>query len=336
MLSSCGGGGSPAPSPAPTPAPSPAPAPDTAPYALQLTAPAPTYAGTDDSGVMEAATYNLLNTVRLAAGAGAALQDTKLDTAARAHSNYLQVNPTEFSHFEIAGHPGYTGDTPAARVTAAGYTGVAAEELTGAGNLAPPAADGCVRSLLMTMYHMAGLMDGFRDLGVGYKRDVNGNGYCVLELGLKTVKQYPAAGTVVAYPYDGQPDAGWAFATAAESPRPPAVFQGFVGQPVLASMGSLALVTGDGSNKGTVTTFKLTEKASGNIVPAFVVAPSSITVASGIETADDSANDAEYQRYTVLLVPKAQLLTNTSYTVTFAGTFNGVAHAKTWSFTTGH
>ena len=339
-LTACGGGGggsspAPSPSPAPAPAPGPAPAPDTAPYALQLTAPAPTYAGTDDSGVMETATFNLLNTVRQGAGAGVLLQSTQLDTSARAHSNYLQLNPTEFSHNETAGRQGYTGDSPQARATAAGYTGAAAEEIVGLATLTPPNADGCVRTLLKTMYHMAGLIDGYRDLGVGYKRDVNGAGYCVLNLGYKGQKQYPAAGTVVTYPFDGQTDAAYNFSTSAEFPRPPAVLTGYVGQPVLASMGSLALVTGDGTNKGTVTTFKITEKASGNIVPAIVAAPSSITVAAGIEKADDSANDQYYQRHHVLLVPKSPLLPNTGYTVTFAGTFNGVAHSKTWSFTTG-
>jgi hypothetical protein len=44
--------------------------------------------------------------------------------------------------------------------------------------------------------------------------------------------------------------------------------------------------------------------------------------------------DSNQDLYTATLVPTARLSASTSYTVTFAGTVNGKAVAKTWSFTT--
>ncbi len=154
-----------------------------------------------------------------------------------------------------------------------------------------------------------------------------------MDYAYKTALQYPTAGTVVSYPYDNQTDAAWAFLPVTETPRPPATLTGTVGQPIFASMGSLAVVTGDKSGKGAITAFALKD-AGGNVVPAYVTAPPTLTVASGIETLDDSANNVYYQPYQAFLVPKSALTPNASYTVTFTGTFNGVAHRKTWSFKT--
>jgi len=309
---------------------------DTTPYAQQTAAAPFTFTGTSDGAVMESATYSYLNTVRVAANAGAVNAVATLNTAALAHSAYILANPSEFGHTEVSGHTGFTGVSANARIAAAGYTGsLWSEGVTGYAALAAPYASQCPQTLLNTLYHMASMLGPFRDLGIGYKTDGTGSGYCVMDYAYMTSAQYPAAGTVVTYPYAGQTDAAWAFQPAAESPRPPSTLTGTVGQPILASMGSLAVVTGDNSSKGTVTTFVLKD-SSDNVIPAYVLAPSSITVASSITPLDDSANNVYYQPYDVFLVPQAALTPNTTYTVTFAGTYNGVAHAKTWSFTTTH
>jgi len=309
---------------------------DTTQYAQQTAASAFTFTGTSDGAVMESATYSYLNTVRLAANAGAVNAVATLNTAATAHSAYILANPSEFGHTEISGHSGFTGVSANDRIAAAGYTGsLWSEGVTGYADIATPYASACPQALLNTMYHMASMLGPFRDLGIGYKPDGTGSGYCVMDYAYMTSPQYPAAGTVVTYPYSGQTDAAWAFLPAAETPRPPATLSGTVGQPILASMGSLAVVTGDNSGKGTVTTFVLKD-AGGNVIPGYVMAPTSITVANGITTLDDSANYVYYQPYDAFLVPQAALTPNTTYTVTFVGTYNGVAHNATWSFTTTH
>ena len=154
-----------------------------------------------------------------------------------------------------------------------------------------------------------------------------------MDYAYKTALQYPAAGTVVTYPYDKQTDAAWAFQPTTESPHPPATLTGTVGQPILASMGSLAVVAGDNSGTGTIKTFLLKD-SGGNEVPAYVTAPSTLKVASGIETLDDSANSVYYQPYQSFLVPKSALTPNATYTVTFTGNYNGVTHTKNWTFKT--
>lgn len=309
---------------------------DTTSFALQSTVGTPNYVGTDDNAVMESATYSRINAARMGAGAGAVNQDSTMDAAARGHSTYRLSNPTESGHTEIAGHADFYGADPLARIKKAGYMGslfgegVVEAKLT----YAAPFADYCPQVLLNSMYHLASLMGPYRDLGVGYKTDASGAGFCVLDYAYKTTPQYAASGSVVAYPYDGQIGVEPVFAPAQESPRPPATLTGQVGQPIFVSMASMAVVTGDGSGKGSVDSFVLKD-AGGNIVPAYVIASPSITVAAGVETLDDSANAVFYQPYTVFLVPKAPLAFGAKYTVTFTGKFNGVPHSKSsWAFTT--
>ncbi len=128
-------------------------------YSQQLAQTPFTFTGTSDSGVMEAATYSYLNTVRIAANAGAVNADATLNTASLAHSNYLLNNTSEFGHTEISGHTGYTGVNPSDRVTAASYTGnMFSEGAIGYANLAAPYTDSCPKILLNTMYHMSSML----------------------------------------------------------------------------------------------------------------------------------------------------------------------------------
>jgi uncharacterized protein YkwD len=304
-------------------------------FALQASPAAADFSTTDDGGVLERATFDLLNTVRVGAGAGAVDQDVRLQASAYAHASYLLAN-NDFGHYETAGKPGFTGTDPWTRGTANGYAGTVFSEVLTQGSSDPQRATVCLKSLLDTVYHMRALMGPYREVGIGFKPDATGSGDCNIDLGYKGSTQLPVSGTVVPYPYDGQVDVSWIFHLDSESPRPLPALSGDVGQPILASMASRAILTSGPSvvSAGTVDAFVL-EDAAGNVVPAYVVAPKSIVVAAGIETADDAANDIYYARSDVMLVPKAALAMDATYTVSFSGTFNGVAHKKTWSFTTG-
>ncbi|WP_144006727.1 CAP domain-containing protein [Pelomonas sp. KK5] len=280
----------------------------------------------------EAASVDYLNLVRAGAGAGALGQDEQLSAAARSYSAYVLANPGEPPHQETEGHAGYTGVLPGARVTAASYTGQFwTESSTGYGHFAPGAANSCVPVLLNTMYNMAALLGPAADVGIGYKVDASAGGYCVLDMGYKSGLQLATAGRLVSYPYPGQSDAMPSYLPDGEQPRPPAALTMLIGQPIYASMVSAASSSGEGS--GTLETFELRD-AQGQLVPAFVLSSSSISVAAGIETLDDSANAASHPAYGVFLVPKSPLVAHASYTATFAGHFNGVAFNGNWSFTT--
>ncbi len=178
---------------------------------------------------------------------------------------------------------------------------------------------------------MAALMGPSREIGIGMQKN-DSLGACMIQMGYAGAPQYGASGNLVTYPYPDQTGIDLSFALDDEAPRPLPSVQGSVGHPILASMGSMAVVTGDGSGKGSIDTFTLKD-AAGNLVPAYVVGSSALTM-SNVERMDDSANDAQYKPYQAVLVPKSPLSMSTQYTVTFSGKFNGVVHAKTWRFTT--
>ena len=105
ILVACGGGGDSATAP-------PAQSSGTAGNNLVTAAPASSYAD------VKLANFQRLNAVRMAAGLGAFTQNGALDSSAQAHVGYLAQNPSESGHFEVQGHPGFTGITPRDRMIA--------------------------------------------------------------------------------------------------------------------------------------------------------------------------------------------------------------------------
>lgn len=332
-LAACGGGGSGSDTTAPGGntggnggTPTTPTTPSTEQYALQATVTTPSYG----AGSFESASYSLLNKVRLAAGAGAVTEDAALNKGALAHSSYILKNPSEFGHTEISGHDGFTGVTFGDRLTAAGYTGTAVTEGVAGGSASDP--EGCVQQLLGSIYHLRSLLGTQRDVGVGLAQNSIGAGYCVLEFGFKKAPQYPASGTVVAYPYSGQTEVNRTFNPDAEIPRPLPGVTGLVGQPVMASMTNLSAVTGTAEGSS-VESFTLKDP-SGNLIPGYVVTSTSVTLAAGLERGDDSVNEAYHDKRVVFFVPKAPLAASTTYTAHFVGKTAGADHKLDWSFKT--
>ncbi|SDG80416.1 CAP domain-containing protein [Janthinobacterium sp. YR213] len=120
--------------------------------------------------------YNYLNAQRLACGFGQLQQDAKLDVVAQGHASYLSANHL-MSHYQdkIAYPNGFTGKTLADRFSAASYAAVSGAEV-----LTAPYADtyyqsygfsygqSAVMDLLASPYHGNGMLQGERDVGVGY------------------------------------------------------------------------------------------------------------------------------------------------------------------------
>ncbi|WP_043461448.1 CAP domain-containing protein [Azohydromonas australica] len=310
LLAACGGGGG---------SDGGSVLPDVQPQPVNPSVPAASY--TDAS---QLALYQQLNTVRLGAGAGAARQDVRLDRSAAKHLDYLRINGVAAGHGEQPGLQGYTGSTPGARVTAAGYAWSIVSEDLAWGTAFTPLQ--CLDLLLSSVYHLASLMGEQVDMGVAYGPAGGVNG-CVFNFGvpLGGAAQLPASGVVKAYPYPGQRAVATTFVPATESPNPmPDVGSRSVGQPVFVSMRALGASDGAGY---TVSAFTLRD-AAGTAVAARLIA--NATSGPGV-TADPVR---QLRAGEVFLVPLSPLAPGSTYTASFSGRNGSVPYAATWQFTT--
>lgn len=309
LLAACGGGGSDGGSTLPAVEPQP----------VNPSVPAASYADAS-----QLALYQQLNTVRLGAGAGAARQDVRLDRSAANHLDYLRINGVSAGHGEQLGLQGFTGSTPGARVTAAGYAWSFVSEDLAWGTAFTPLQ--CLDLLLSSVYHLASLLGEQVDMGVAYGPAGGVNG-CVFNFGvpLGGAAQLPASGEVKAYPYPSQRAVATTFVPSTESPNPmPDVGSGRVGQPVFVSMRAQGASDGAGY---TVSTFTLRD-AAGATVAARLIA--NATSGPGV-TADPVR---QLRAGEVFLVPLSPLAAGSTYTASFSGRNGSVPYAATWQFTT--
>jgi len=313
-----GGGGGDAPAPPPPPAPAPAPGPSSTPIAAQLTVPTPVGYDAD-----RLAAFNRLNEIRLSAGLGMLAQNTMMDQAAQAHAEWTVANDS-FSHFEVAGTPGFTGENWPRRDEAFGYVPVEGGEVMAQG----PAFE-AVDSLVNAAYHRAILL-AFEpvDVGVGWS---DGNAADVLAplvidvtkpgldptRGLGQSAQASIHGAAV-WPIDGA--RGVPLRLGLETPNPVPT------QDVL-TLGTPASVTVDESRTLSATQFTVTNSATGAVV------------ATQLLTNRNDPNFAVPESF-IAAIPLAPLSPNTTYQVVFAGSTvqfpSGTVESvnRSWSFTT--
>lgn len=331
FLTACGGGGSSTPAPVPVPVPTPG----TATYSGTVTSvSAPTYVLPANTTIS-----SVLTSIRLATNAGLLAQASTLDTAAKSHTDFLVNNQLVSNgaylntlyngifggHYEDPTLPGYTGKTPQARATAAGYTGTVTELIS----FGSTSAATCLSTLEDSVYHLGQIISPFVDVGIAVNAGNGAGLVCAIELGISstTLGQLPAAGNVVIYPYDQQNQVEPTFYNQAEAPVPAADLA-VAGHPVVVSLYSLALPTLVGSDI-VIGTFGMTQ--AGTSVPTRVLTVAGVTSTGPAVTVDGNLANAG----NVFLLPLAPLMANTTYQVTFAATVKGIAISKTWSFTTG-
>lgn len=170
-----------------------------------------------DAPPKAAEAWMVVNTLRLAAGAGCMNLVPALNASAQAHCDYMAMNRgnrmcTADPHGEVMSCAGFTGANVQAREVAAGYPRNLAytEVLTTFGNN-PVAA---VPNWIDTVWHRIPLLDPWTaDMGYG-----GAMGCDVIDLG-RGMSTMPA-NTVVVYPYDGQTNVPPAF-SGLEGPQPP-------------------------------------------------------------------------------------------------------------------
>jgi len=158
---------------------------------LVTSVPAPVYPSTDAFAVDKVAVFNRLNDDRARCGFGKVAQNALLDRAAQAHADYLALNKLANSHYEIAGMAGFTGIDPGARVSAAGYSYAAGEEILNqqmwgsffAGTIisgSELSATNNLRMLQSSVYHLAGAVESKTEVGIGvskFAQNANGTSY---------------------------------------------------------------------------------------------------------------------------------------------------------------
>ena len=319
-LVACGGGGggdAPTPPPPPIPTP-PAPAP-TAPIAAQLTVPTPVGYDAD-----RLAAFNRLNEIRLSAGLGMLAQNTEMDQAAQAHAQWMITNDS-FTHDEVSGTPGFTGENWARRDEAFGYVPVEGGEVMFVGASGEDGVDGLVNMV----YHRA-LMLAFEpvDVGVGWSGqraagfteplvvDITRPGTDIVR-GLGQSAQPSIHGACI-WPIDGA--RGVPLALGSEIPNP-------VPTQDVTTLGTPVSITVDESKAISAAQFTLTNSATG------------VVVATQPLTNKNDPNFLTPESY-IAAIPLARLSPNTTYQVVFSGTTvqfpTGAVEtvSRTWSFTT--
>ena len=334
-LTACGGGGG-------NSAPAPAPAPGTggtttdvvvSTGTLFTTVTAPTYT----AGGQRAVAYSDLNAARLGAGAGTVQQSAELDTAASAHANYLTVTRTVTHDEDPDNAAVFYATNVGARVSKAGFDASYATEVIGGTGASHQITD-CVVGLLNTVYHAAASLSYATHIGIGQGTDSAGTPMCVVNYAAAETNPYgqvPAAGSVIAYPYNGRTNVPTTFFVAYEVPRPSAVLLPNLtsGPPVIVGLRNADYLNfwAAGALDVTVSKFELKD-ASGNVVPSVVLG------AAGVKGAGVTVN-ADSNLYTgfVSLVPLSPLAANQNYTYTFTATLKsgGTPVTKTVTFTTG-
>lgn len=294
------------------------------------------------SSVDSLAAASAVSSIRQGAGDGLLAQSNPLDQAANSHTAYLVNNSLVASsvyltstiggelgaHYEVNTYPGYTGTTPQARATAAGYAGTVTENIS----FGTASGADCVTSQEDSVYHLAALLSPFINVGISFNAGNGTGSSCTIELGIPstTLGQLPASG-IVMYPYSGQVSVPPTFYNQAEIPNP-ATDLSSAGHPVAVSLYTQLTPSLSGSDI-VIHTYSMTTGINPvSPVSARVLANSGVTSTGPTLTTDNAINGAGF----VVLLPVAPLTPNTVYTVTFSATVKGTAVSKSWSFTTGN
>jgi uncharacterized protein YkwD len=321
ILAGCGGGGSSSgtgQTPVPTPTPSPT--------ALQTSVPTPTYV----AGSAQLSAYNTLNDARVAYGVGKLAQSALLDTAAANHSQYMEyryaaADYADLGHTEDPSKSGFTGVNPSDRISYAKYAAsTTGEAIAGSFNsITGTQTDPGVRAvnvLLSGPYHRFGVLDAYRDVGIGdtptaFPNEGGTRHFPVFDLAVaqNAQNQLPATGWVGVWPVDQMTGVMYSFI--GESPNPIPENNGTcAGYPVsVQSLTGTTLAT---------TSFTLVQTST------------NASVSVKLATVSTDANPAYARANSAYIIPYAPLKLGTQYTAHFVGSANGTAIDKTWTFTT--
>lgn len=257
--------------------------------------------------------YNWINYRRAQLGLSVLSRNSRVDTAAQGHSDYLRLNNT-VSHEQTAGAPGFTGVKLTDRLAKAGY-GLTGGYAIGEVISATPDPSGFYQAeeLITAIYHRIVMFEPiFKEVGTGA---ATFNNYTYFTADLTATNGYGAglgAGRMVNYPANNQTKVPTNFFSDTESPDP-VPNQNEVGYPIS--------VHSDGGRED-----------GGVVVRSFTVAPRGGSAMNTLLLS--RATDSRTSETAAAIIPLTPLRRGTIYDVSFNGTVGGVATTRTWSFTT--
>jgi uncharacterized protein YkwD len=242
----------------------------------------------------------VVNEMRVPAGAGCATMVAELNLAAQNHCDYYAANEGSCiadAHSEVAGCTGFTGESPGDRMQAAGYTGSTSSEVMAFSN----DPERAVQMWINSVWHRLPVLSPWvTELGYG-----NATGCDTMDFGRGTPMPDE---TVVVYPYAGQAGVPTSFRGDREGPEPLAPPTGWPsGVPITVYARSIE-----------VTEHVLT--VDGDTTP--------------IDHVWLTSEDSSFLRDAVSLYAYDPLAGATSYRVTISGTHVAGALSLQWSFTT--
>lgn len=314
VLAACGGGGDSDNNSGSTPTSTPTPAGTSVPLFTSVTT--PTYVASSPEKII----FDKINAERMKCGFGAIQQSTLLDTAAKNHVKYLELNKGAFTHEEIPGKPGFTGLMAPERAIAVGYKPVAWVSEGMSSSIGNPPEESVI-SQLAAPYHSQTMLSEYTELGLGTFRsaayDMTVFNYGSASLSIGQLPSATGSAGVRTYPCEGV--SGVAPALYVETPQP------IARNMTTAPAGHPIMVFGDHQKKLTLTSAAIIEVPTGRSLPIH-----------RLSTKDNDIN-ANYLRgpHVGYVLPDVPMLPNTTYSVTISGTNDGQAFTRNFTFSTG-
>lgn len=268
-----------------------------------------------------------INFRRSQAGIATLTQNTLIDNAALAHSNYQKSQPLKSSgqpadptHDEVAGNPGFTGTSLKERLNFAGYTIPASGYAYGEVISATGSNSGffMAEELITAIYHRFVIFEPqFKDIGSGSATTGQGYTYFTADFGARG-GYGPGLGTgkFVVWPYNGQTGVTPNFFSDNEIPDP--VPEKDSNGKSINEVGYPISVHGDFDAVVKVQSFTVQPRGGSPLTAKLL----------------QHSTDAETENSAAAIVPMAPLRSATTYDVSFSGTVDGIAVTKSWSFTT--
>lgn len=285
--------------------------------------------------------FETTNAIRTMAGGGKFLQNLSLDRAAKQHAEYLinnkltgdgsylyslQENGQWGGHYQSGTKPGFSGATPQARASAAGYVGEVSEMAVFG---AKSAAD-CIASIENSTYHLIQLMSPYVDIGMYFSSSNLTESACVMLVGLSknSTGSFTIADQYVKYPSDNQANVSTTFRNQAERPIPAPDLK-VTGRPVLFSFYNF--------NNKVISATELVihnltiEDDSGFKVPIRILTSPGVQTDGPALIFDENIGSPGF----ILALPIKPLLPNTTYKAKLSAAIAGKVVIQQWTFKTG-
>lgn len=259
--------------------------------------------------------FNWINYRRAQLGMAALARNGNINTAAQGHSDYQRINNV-VTHDQTSGKQGFTGVTLQDRLAAANYT-VNANNANAIGEVISATNNSSgfymAEELITAIYHRFVIFEPvFKEIGTGAASRSDGYNYFTADFAANNgYGAGLAAGTIVAWPFNGQTQVPVNFFSDNEEPDPvPNANE--VGYPISVHVNL--------SRRLEVQTFAVRARGAASDLPVRrLVYPDGNNIAT---------------RSVAAIIPLAKLAAATTYDVTFIGTVDGTAASRTWSFTT--